>query len=149
MGRRVGSGWLAVAALAMMLFAGPALAEDPLEGDSAEELLRQIGRADFMRLCSSCHGASARGDGPVASSLKKRPADLTRITARHGGSFPDSEVTAYIDGRRDVAAHGSREMPVWGLVLAQPIHEHASGEEVLRGRLLVLVEYLRSIQTED
>ncbi len=42
--------------------------------------------------------------------------------------------------------HGSRDMPVWGLILAAPIHEEASGEEVLRGRLQVLVEYLRSIQ---
>ena len=132
-----------------MLVAGPALAEDPLEEASAEDLLQQIGHADFLRYCASCHGASARGDGPAASSLKVPPADLTRIAARRHGSFPASEVTRYIDGRRDVASHGSREMPVWGLIFAQPIHEHASGEEVLRGRLLVLVEYLRSIQTED
>jgi mono/diheme cytochrome c family protein len=135
--------------LALMLLAGPALAEDPLDEASAEDLLLEIGRGDFLRLCASCHGASARGDGPAASGLKVPPADLTRIAARRGGSFPASEVTAFIDGRRNVAAHGSREMPVWGLILAQPIHEHASGEEVLRGRLLVLVEYLRSIQTGD
>jgi mono/diheme cytochrome c family protein len=135
--------------LALMLLAGPALAEDPLDEASAEDLLLEIGRGDFLRFCASCHGTSARGDGPAASGLKVPPADLTRIAARRGGSFPASEVTAFIDGRRNVAAHGSREMPVWGLILAQPIHEHASGEEVLRGRLLVLVEYLRSIQTGD
>jgi mono/diheme cytochrome c family protein len=135
--------------LGLMLLAGPGLAQDVAEEASAEDLLRQIGRADFLRFCSSCHGASARGDGPVAASLKTRPADLTRIAARRSGRFPASEVTEVIDGRRVLDAHGSREMPVWGLILARPIHEEASGEEVLSGRLLVLVEYLRSIQTSD
>ena len=148
MDRRARSGWLLVGGLGLMLLAGPGLAQDSRREPSAEDLVRQIGRADFLRLCSSCHGASARGDGPASSSLKTRPADLTRIAARREGSFSVREVTAYIDGRREVAAHGSREMPVWGLILAQPIHEEASGED-LRGRLLVLVEYLRSIQTAD
>ena len=131
------------------MLAGPVPAQESPDDDSVEDLLRDVGRADFLRLCASCHGASARGDGPAASSLKVPPADLTRIAARRGGDFPASEVTAYIDGRKHAAAHGSREMPVWGLILARPVHEHASGEEVLRGRLLVLVEYLRSIQTDD
>jgi mono/diheme cytochrome c family protein len=144
----MGSRWLLGAALGLALLAGPALAEEPRDEASAEELLREIGRADFVRLCASCHGDSARGDGPAASSLKKPPADLTRIAARRGGSFPTREVTSTIDGRQDVAAHGSRDMPVWGLILAQPIHEETSGEEVLRGRLQVLVEYLRSIQVK-
>jgi mono/diheme cytochrome c family protein len=138
-----------VGGLGLLLLAGPGLAQDSRREPSAEDLVREIGRADFLRLCSSCHGASARGDGPAAASLKTPPADLTRISARRGGSFPVRDVTAYIDGRREVIAHGSREMPVWGLILAQPIHEETSGEEVLRGRLLVLVEYLRSIQAQD
>ena len=138
----VGSRSLVVAGLALALLTGRASAEEP----SPEDLLREIGRADFQRLCASCHGTSGRGDGPAAASLRKRPADLTRIAARRGGTFPTPEVTAFIDGRQDLAAHGSREMPVWGLILARPIHEEASGEEVLRGRLQVLVEYLRSIQ---
>lgn len=129
-------------ALAGALLGGSARAEEP----SSEDLLREIGRADFMRLCASCHGTSARGDGPAAAGLKKPPADLTRIAARRDGVFPTREVTETIDGRRDVAVHGSRDMPVWGLILAQPIHEEAGGEEVLRGRLQVLVEYLRAIQ---
>lgn len=149
MGRWARPDWLLVGAVALALHAGPALAEDPLEGASAEELLREIGHSDFLRLCASCHGTSARGDGPAASSLKVPPADLTRIAARRAGTFPAREVTEYIDGRRDLAAHGSREMPVWGQLLARPIPDFATGEEVLRGRLLVLVEYLRSIQISE
>jgi hypothetical protein len=37
-------------------------------------------------------------------------------------------------------------MPVWGRRLADPIAEDASGEEVARGRIDLLVEYLQTIQ---
>ena len=37
-------------------------------------------------------------------------------------------------------------MPVWGVHLATPIAEDASGDEVARGRIDLLVEYLLSIQ---
>lgn len=149
MGRRLRSGGLLVGGLGLLLLAAPLRAEDPLEAASAEELVRQLGHADFLRHCAPCHGRSARGDGPAASSLKVPPADLTRIAARHGGRFPAREVSEYIDGRRDVVAHGSRAMPVWGRTFARRIHEEAGPEEVLRGRLMTLVEYLRSIQSEE
>jgi hypothetical protein len=37
-------------------------------------------------------------------------------------------------------------MPVWGVRFSTRVHEGSSEDEVARGRLLVLVEYLRSIQ---
>jgi len=49
-----------------------------------------------------------------AAALTTPPADLTRIAARRGGSFPDGEVARFVDGRFDLPAHGTREMPVWG-----------------------------------
>jgi mono/diheme cytochrome c family protein len=73
-----------------------------------------VGRDTFVRYCSACHGQGGRGDGPAAAVLQPPPADLTRIAQRHGGHFPVAEITAYIDGRRGVRAHGSPEMPVWG-----------------------------------
>lgn len=112
----------------------------------ADPVLVESGRVSFLRHCSSCHGAQARGDGPVATALRATPADLTGIAARRGGSFPEAEISAFIDGRTDLPAHGSREMPVWGRVFAQPITENTDGEEVVRGQLWVLVEYLKSIQ---
>jgi hypothetical protein len=39
-------------------------------------------------------------------------------------------------------------MPVWGVHLAKPIAEDASGAEVARGRIDLLVEYLRAIQVD-
>jgi hypothetical protein len=53
----------------------------------------------FRMYCAPCHGASARGDGPVASSMKQKPADLTLLARRNGGTFAADEVARIIDGR--------------------------------------------------
>ena len=102
----------------------------------------------FERHCAACHGSDGKGDGPVAPALRRRPLDLTRIQQRNQGRFDAGEVMAVIDGRRSVAEHGPREMPVWGAVF----------EEGLRGReapypgitalaqTRALTDYLRSIQ---
>jgi mono/diheme cytochrome c family protein len=134
--------WLCALALA------GAVASADEAGISSRDLVLEMGRTDFLRYCASCHGEGGRGDGPVAASLRVPPADLTRITARRTGGFPAAEVAEIVDGRRAVVAHGLREMPVWGTVFSTRVHEAASEEEVARGRLLVLVEYLRSIQRD-
>jgi mono/diheme cytochrome c family protein len=123
--------------------AAPSRAEEV----SSRDLVVEIGRADFLRHCAACHGADARGAGPTAPALTMPPPDLTRIAERRGGTFPSREVAEIVDGRRPLAAHGSREMPVWGRVFYVRIHEASTEEEVVQGRLLVLVEYLKSIQT--
>ena len=89
-----------------------------------------------------------RGDGPAASVLQPPPADLTRITQRHDGLFPVAEITALIDGRTVIPAHGSREMPIWGERFGEMVGGGSLGEEVVRGNLLVLIEYLQAIQQE-
>src|SRR5262245_1893586 len=68
----------------------------------------------FGYYCASCHGPEGRGDGPVARALKTPPADLTTLAARHGGLFPRRQVEEFVTHGRDVAAHGSSDMPVWG-----------------------------------
>lgn len=100
----------------------------------------------FVRHCSACHGWQGRGDGPAAPALHPPPADLTRIAQRHDGLFPIAEITAAIDGRTVIPAHGSREMPIWGERFGEIGGGGSVGEEVVRGNLLVLIEYLQSIQ---
>ena len=74
---------------------------------------------------------------------------MTRIAARRDGVFPDGEISRTIDGRFDIPSHGSREMPVWGEQFSQAIPESGLGDEVARGRIATLVEYLKSIQQPD
>jgi mono/diheme cytochrome c family protein len=104
------------------------------------------GQQYFVRYCSACHGLAGRGDGPAAPALRTPPADVTRIAQRRGGHFPTAEIAAYIDGRTVVPAHGSREMPIWGERFGEMVGGGSVGEEVVRGNLLVLIEYLQAIQ---
>lgn len=106
-----------------------------------------VGRDYYLRYCSTCHGESGKGDGPTAQILTKQPADLTTIAARSGGEFPALRVAEVIDGRREVIGHGTREMPIWGERFGELVVRGAPGEQsAIRGQVLLLVEYLRSIQ---
>ena len=50
----------------------------------------------------------------LALSLIVLPANLTVLTKKNNGVFPFEAVYEVIDGRKEVTAHGTREMPVWG-----------------------------------
>ncbi len=129
-----GAAWLAGVALA----SGAAIAGEGTSSRPGAELYRFY--------CSSCHGGDGSGGGPVASALRTPPADLTRIAARRGGSFPDQEVAAYIDGRQEVAAHGPRTMPVWGRVLGKKLERRRDPERAVQAEIQLLVEYLETLQ---
>jgi mono/diheme cytochrome c family protein len=103
------------------------------------------GRASFNLYCSSCHGKTARGDGPVAASLKTPPADLTQLSISNGGKFPTEQTHAYIDGRRNVAAHGPSDMPVWGLSFQDP-GKDSDQEAMVRHKIKDLVAFIESVQ---
>ncbi len=107
-----------------------------------------MGEELYHQHCGACHGAQADGKGALSSILDPAPPDLTRIAARRDGVFPDPEIIRIIDGRQAVAAHGVREMPVWGKRFAEGTPEVAGNEGMIRGQLLAIVAYLKSIQVE-
>jgi hypothetical protein len=112
--------------------------------------LRELSGVEmYERLCSSCHGVSAHGDGPVASLIKIQVPDLTRISYRDGGEFPTEDVRRTIDGRFDRPAHGARDMPVWGWQFYDSSSTDDAGERARVDSMIDrLVGYLRSIQVE-
>jgi hypothetical protein len=56
----------------------------------------------------------------VAAALKEKVPDLTTLSFRRGGKFPAAELEKMILGEGDPrAAHGNREMPVWGPLFRQ------------------------------
>ena len=103
----------------------------------------EVGADLFKTYCVACHGNDARGNGPAAKALKKSPPDLRKISERNNGKFPTTDIQRKIDGQEEVFAHGSREMPVWGKQFGK--HE-VFGEEMARGKIQVIVEYLKTIQ---
>jgi mono/diheme cytochrome c family protein len=104
----------------------------------------------FDRFCASCHGSLGFGDGPVAPSLKVMIPDLTELSKRSGGRFPDERVREIIDGRAVLPAHGTRPMPVWGYELEARAGENASGAAQARDQAQTLIDrlvaHLRDLQ---
>ena len=97
------------------------------------------GKAMYTKYCSDCHGVSGKGDGPFAPQLTKKPADLTQLAKKNNGTFPSEQVARFIDGREAVAAHGPREMPIWGERFLEP-------ERSVHKRVQWFVYYLETIQ---
>ncbi|HEY7245137.1 MAG TPA: cytochrome c [Xanthobacteraceae bacterium] len=105
---------------------------------SAEDT--NLGKIDYESSCAACHGQNGKGDGPVSPELRTKPSDLTLIAKKNGGVFPSEVLYRIIDGRRTVRAHGTFEMPVWGLVF------RSESEDVARKRILAIIDYLKTIQ---
>ena len=100
----------------------------------------------YRRYCASCHGVEGRGDGPLGCCMSPTPSDLTTLAKRNGGKFDESGIMMTIDGRRSVAQHGPRDMPVWGAIFAE---QHVGEPLAIYGAPLdarALADYLRSIQ---
>jgi mono/diheme cytochrome c family protein len=129
--------WVLASAAAAAL---PAGAQETAESVVAES----SGPALYKGYCSSCHGASAKGDGPIAHALRFQPADLTQIARRAGGKFERDKVHRMIDGREPVKGHGGPDMPVWG----DAFRHSGSGysEQAVARRIDLLVEYLEGLQ---
>jgi len=106
------------------------------------------GIVEYEVACMPCHGIDGRGDGRLAETLKTPPADLTRIARSNQGQFPSARIAEIIDGRALVAAHGKREMPVWGDRYSVPMRGEspATVEKRVRAQIDALIDYLKSIQ---
>ena len=113
------------------------------------EPLDLSGEELFMRYCAACHGADARGTGPVARTMSKRVPDLTRLAETASGEFPAQAIRDAIDGRSMAIAHGSRQMPVWGYEFWVEEGADRVAERTAREMINRIVAYLESIQSSD
>ncbi|WP_103256729.1 c-type cytochrome [Tabrizicola aquatica] len=122
----------------------------PLALAACMEPDQPTGAEDFANFCASCHGMSGKGDGDGAAFLDRKPADLTLIAARNGGTFPSTKVMAKIwgyTGGRD----GSSVMPEFGPLLQGDLVPYDGGDGIQTPtpvRLVQLAEYLKSLQRE-
>jgi len=112
-----------------------------------------IGKREYSQSCATCHGLDGKGKGSFAQALQLTVPDLTTLAKRNGGVFPVARVYDVIDGREEVKAHGTREMPIWGkhyAVGAAPAYDdYAYNPEVAaRGRILALIDYLYRLQAK-
>ena len=121
--------------------------------DEAAQL--RLGENEYVSSCAACHGANAKGAGPVAEVLSTKPSDLTKITKKFNGQFPTQHIYRVIDGRDMINPHGDKQMPIWGYRYTSEAHELASSvrhdvdtRALVFGRIMSLVGYLESIQVK-
>ena len=104
------------------------------------------GELEFQNYCAVCHGVDSKGRGVMSKFLTVRPADLTQITRKNGGTFRFGRSTASsMDGKTcEDTAH---EICRFGVTASVP--NPVATTRLTRasaGRLLGLVFYLQHIQ---
>jgi len=135
-GRVVLSGFLLW--IACLAGAGPAANETELP-----RTYMPTGQQMYTQYCAACHGADAKGHGPLAVALKTPPADLSTLAIRHQGKFPYDYVSSVLEFGPGFLAHGSSEMPTWGPIFR---YYDKRNEKVVKLRIRTLSEYLESLQ---
>ena len=119
--------------------------QNPADAESTRLIESIQGLALYRAYCAVCHGKDARGNGPMALSLKSKMPDLTRIAARSQGKFPLARVQRIISGEEQMeTGHGTREMPVWGPVFSQIAWDMDLG----RIRVYNLAKYIETLQVK-
>ena len=92
---------------------------------------------------------SAKGDGDAAAGLARKPANLTRLSAKNGGKFPTTRVMAQIWGY--AGAKGRGVMPDFGPLLQGDMVPYDGGDGIETPtpiRLVQLAEYLKVLQAK-
>jgi len=105
------------------------------------------GRQMYASYCAPCHGVDGRGHGPAAAALKTPPPDLTIMSRNNHGTYPTRHVVAVLEFGMQATAHGSKEMPVWGPVLAGLDHP-GSARDTQALRIHNLARYIQTLQVK-
>ena len=136
----------ALTAIVVLLIVGAVAGHDDAakqKQHEIEKLIYSLNGPDLFRAhCAPCHGAGGKGRGPVAPALKAPLPDLTTIAQRNGGIYPERRLVNIIAGDEALLGHGSRDMPIWGLIFHQVEYDRDYGNV----RLHNVTEYLRSLQ---
>jgi mono/diheme cytochrome c family protein len=119
----------------------------------AGEKKLDVGQREYETKCVACHGTAGKGNGPVAKYLNVRIPDLTELSKKNGGVFPFARVYESIDGRQQLQAHGTRDMPVWGNAYkftGNPEYDDYpfNSEAFVRARVLALIDYIHRLQAK-
>ncbi len=145
--------WSIALATLTILAVGLAAAEEPLPKITDAPLTWKTlalgdGEQLYGEICAVCHGVGGKGDGPAAPALRAVTPDLTVLAAQNGGVFPFDEVQRAISGESEVAAHGTRQMPIWGTAFTDVRYDRKPSQRKAFARLRIydLATYLESIQ---
>jgi mono/diheme cytochrome c family protein len=104
------------------------------------------GKDLFFEHCAQCHGRDGTGNGPMANVLNLKPADLTTLSKKGNGKFDAPRIADIIRFGGDISGHGTRAMPIWGLVFSKEGNGGKAGAAYSRRAVIELKSYLQSMQ---
>jgi len=111
---------------------------------AAKPTVSVAGKDLFRQYCAVCHGTDGKGGGPAAAAMKAAPTDLTQISRRNDGKFPEERMLRMLQGQETVTAHGSQDMPVWGSVF----NNMSNNLEMTQARVHALLQYVEDMQAK-
>ncbi len=101
----------------------------------------ESGAAMYKDYCAACHGLTGKGDGPAAGALKSPVPDLTTLSKRNGGAFPDAKLAYLLNhGGSATGIHGSEDMPIWGNLFK------SVNSDLVKLRIANLTDHLKTLQ---
>jgi mono/diheme cytochrome c family protein len=107
---------------------------------SAESL--PSGAQLYKQHCAVCHESDLKVDGPAPPPFRVPP-DLSTLTRRHDGKFPEAYVVKVLRNGVKMPAHGPAEMPIWGTDFRA---RDRLDETQVTLRITNLTNYIKSIQ---
>ncbi len=126
---------------------GAALLALPLLISACEPTSRQeLGKSQFEEHCVACHSAVS---GEIATEGQQMGPDLRLLQPKYGSPLDRDRLARFIDGREELPAHGTRQMPVWGKRLYEDYPQTQGTESVREGTVAIILDYLESIQLDD
>jgi len=103
------------------------------------------GKVMYQNYCAPCHGVDGKGNGPVASELRTPPTNLTLLSKKNQGKFPDIHIASVLRFGSRFPAHGTEQMPVWGPILGKMNQMNAMDKQL---RISNLSSYIESLQVK-
>jgi mono/diheme cytochrome c family protein len=136
------------AVLACALF-GSALSlhaakQDQTRNSPATPASSPSGAELYKQHCQVCHGSDLKGVGPVPEPYKVPP-DLTTLSRRHTGKFPEAYVEDVLRTGVIIPAHGLAQMPAWGTDFREM---HGFDAAQVNLRITNLIHYIKSRQSK-
>ncbi len=98
----------------------------------------------YRQHCAVCHGNDLKGVGPAPAPYRVPP-DLTKLSRRHGGIFPDAYVADVLRNGITMPAHGPAQMPAWGTDFMEMDGLDATQ---VKSRISTLTAYIKSRQAK-
>jgi mono/diheme cytochrome c family protein len=149
-GAKMRSTLVRVFAIGVFAIGGATMAHAQQSGPARQSV--DVGKYEYDSHCAVCHGSTGKGDGIYADQLKGTTVpDLTGLSKKNNGVFPFDRVYETIDGRRELQAHGTRDMPIWGKDFSamNPIRgPYFNDEEFARVKIFALIEYIYRLQAK-